>query len=103
MPTDTEIRQWTAAVHKHLPEALIKGVLREASGLLVQVPGEATTADDMQRYEMLLRCAGATGWAWSIGPAGVSMRVRFEPHRGFRRIWLVLLAAAGLAGLVWIT
>ena len=94
MPTDIEIQRWTAAVRMHLPEGHIKGVLREASGLLVQVPGNATTADDMQRYEMLLRRAGATGWTWSIGPEGTSMRVRFEPNRKFYRMWLVLLLSA---------
>ena len=103
MPTDTEIQRWTAAVHMHLPEARVKGVLREACGLLVHVPSNGTTAQDMERYEMLLRRAGATGWAWSIGPTGASLRVRFKTNWKYKRMWIALLTTAGLAGLVWLT
>ena len=96
MATDAEIQRWTAAVQMHLPEGEVKGVLREAKGLLVQVKGQAISAQDMERYEMLLRRAGATGWSWSVGPGGASMRVRFGGASGYKWLWVmaVLLAAA---------
>jgi len=91
MATDAEIQRWTAAVQRHLPEAEIKGVLREARGLLVQVRGQAISAEDVARYEMLLRRAGATGWSWSVGPGGASMRVRFGAPRGLKWMGAMVL------------
>jgi len=103
MASDTEIQQWTAAVTMHLPEATVKGVLREARGLLVYVPCKEVNADDIQRYEMLLQRAGAIGWSWSSGPSGTAMRVRFGATWKRGRMCLALLTAAGLAGLAWLT
>jgi hypothetical protein len=99
MATDSEIQRWTAAVQMHLPEGEVKGVLREAKGLLVQVRRQAISAEDMERYEGLLRRAGATGWSWSVGPGGASMRVRFGGTRGYK--WMGVMAVL-IAAAVWV-
>ena len=98
MATDAEIQRWTAAVQRHLPEAEVKGVLREARGLLMQVRGQSISAEDMERYEGMLRRAGATGWSWSVGPGGASMRVRFGGTRGYK--WMGAMALLATATFV---
>lgn len=98
MATDAEIQRWTAAVQMHLPEAEVKGVLREARGLLVQVRGQSISAEDMERYEGMLRRAGATGWSWSVGPGGASMRVRFGGTRGYKWLWVIGVLTVAAVG-----
>ena len=98
MATDDEIQRWTAAVQMHMPEGEVKGVLREAKGLLVQVQRRAISAEDMELYEMMLRRAGATGWSWSVGPGGASMRVRFEGRRGYKWLWVMGVLTVAAAG-----
>ena len=102
MASDAEIQQWTSTVGIHLPDATVKGVLREARGLLVHVPCKQVTADDIQRYEMMLLRAGATGWSWSSDSSGTAMRVRFGAKWTPWHICLALLTAAGLGALAWL-
>lgn len=95
MTNAREIQQWTLRVHQHLPEADVRGVLREGDGLLIMYDGPAS-AERLAHLETNLLRAGVQRWHWTAVHGQLKLRVQWTKSRS----WWPLLAVAGLATLL---
>lgn len=95
MTTAREIQQWTARVQQHLPEADVRGVLREGNGLLIMLPGPAN-AETLAHIESNLLRAGVQRWNWTAEQRQLKLRVQWS----HKRPWWPLIAVAALATLL---
>lgn len=90
-----EIQQWTQRLHRYLPDADVRGVLREGNGLLIMLPGPAN-AETLALVEHGLLQAGVQRWNWTAERDQLKIRVQWT----HKRSWWPLLAVAALATLL---
>lgn len=90
-----EIQRWTARLQEHLPDAEVRGVLREGNGLLVMYAGQAS-AEQLAELESRLLQAGVQRWHWTAAQGQLKLRVQWPQPRA----WWPFVAVAALATLL---
>ena len=66
---------------RYVPDAEVLGVVRNGTGLLLQLPADSAHADAAQRYEKQLLKAGVREWSWQHTSRGMRVRAYWSPQK----------------------